>query len=572
MPSPIPALEVTKVALRLKYQIEQVVPNGTDEDEITKPFSRIITEKVVETAKKAGGEEHRGCVVFALLVVRRWFTEQAKLELWRSETHAVRATACEVIARIIIEGEEDEQYLIHDVLLQRYATVVGGNDTVTASVIETAVDFHALRVIASSGYQKCISLLWHGWLIQDDMDPSRFIEYEGKDNHSFWARFDPRRLRVPKYQNAMHLAFSVFYLALYTRAINTMNHKGDFDFVEFLLYLFTFGFIYDELMKVWKVGRRYITFWNVFNDTLYALLVVSLTYRIIAHGWPRDSPERAYYTAMSYKFLAFSAPFFWLRLLLFLESFQFFGVMLVVLKTMMQESLIFFALLAVVLMGFMQGFIGLHDVEDREPKSNLFYKVFNVVMSSTDYGSWDKLAPPFGRILYYIYTFIITVMLLKVLVAVYNEAYRAITGNAKNEYLALFSQKTMRFARAPAKDAYIPPFNLVKLALTPLQWFLSKRQWHGLHRCIMTVIYSPALLIIAFLESRQSHRGICNWVRVKVGDQKLQEWEEHADEVDFEADGWSELVEETKPNVVDDAAVLEIKKLRKEVQEFEKSS
>ncbi|KAJ9669856.1 Calcium channel yvc1 [Coniosporium apollinis] len=291
-----------------------------------------------------------------------------------------------------MRGEEDEQYLIHDVLLQRYATVVGGNDTVTASVIETAVDFHALRVIASSGYQKCISLLWHGWLIQDDMDPSRFIEYEGKDNHSFWARFDPRRLRVPKYQNAMHLAFSVFYLALYTRAINTMNHKGDFDFVEFLLYLFTFGFIYDELMKVWKVGRRYITFWNVFNDTLYALLVVSLTYRIIAHGWPRDSPERAYYTAMSYKFLAFSAPFFWLRLLLFLESFQFFGVMLVVLKTMMQESLIFFALLAVVLMGFMQGFIGLHDVEDREPKSNLFYKVFNVVMSSTDYGSWDKLA------------------------------------------------------------------------------------------------------------------------------------------------------------------------------------
>lgn len=112
-------------------------------------------------------------------------------------------------------------------------------------------------------------------------------------------------------------------------------------------------------------------------------------------------------------------------------------------------------------------------------------------------------------------------VLLKVLVAVYNEAYRAITGNAKNEYLALFSQKTMRFARAPAKDAYIPPFNLVKLVLTPLQWFLSKRQWHGLHRCIMTVIYSPALLIIAFLESRQSHRGICNWVRVKVGDQKV---------------------------------------------------
>lgn len=38
--------------------------------------------------------------------------------------------------------------------------------------------------------------------------------------------------------------------------------------------------------------------------------------------------------------------------------------------------------------------------------------------------------------------------------------------------------------------------------------------------------------------------------------------------MDFKADGWSELVEETKPNVVDDAAVLEIKKLRKEVKEL----
>ena len=34
-----------------------------EEDQVTKPHSRIITRKVVQAAKEAGGEEHRAVVV-----------------------------------------------------------------------------------------------------------------------------------------------------------------------------------------------------------------------------------------------------------------------------------------------------------------------------------------------------------------------------------------------------------------------------------------------------------------------------------------------------------------------------
>ena len=118
---------------------------------ITRAHSPIITPGVVETAKSAGGDKYKACVVFCLLVVKRWFRKQALRELWNQELHHVRAVACEVIAKHILEGEEDLGYLLQEVLLKRYSILVSGEETAPANVIERAVDLHALRVIGSSG-------------------------------------------------------------------------------------------------------------------------------------------------------------------------------------------------------------------------------------------------------------------------------------------------------------------------------------------------------------------------------------------------------------------------------------
>ena len=97
--SPYPAAEVTKVALRLKYQIEQVIPCEMEEFKVTKANSPVITRKVIRTAQEAGGENYKSCVVYCLLVCKRWFEGQASLELWDADLHNVRAVACEVLAK-----------------------------------------------------------------------------------------------------------------------------------------------------------------------------------------------------------------------------------------------------------------------------------------------------------------------------------------------------------------------------------------------------------------------------------------------------------------------------------------
>lgn len=95
----LPSKEVTKVALRLKYQIEQVIPCELEAAVITNPNSTVITKEVIQTAREAGGEEYRACVVYCLLVCLRWFKMQALVELWDSDLHDCRALACEVIAK-----------------------------------------------------------------------------------------------------------------------------------------------------------------------------------------------------------------------------------------------------------------------------------------------------------------------------------------------------------------------------------------------------------------------------------------------------------------------------------------
>lgn len=181
--------------------------------------------------------------------------------------------------------------------------------------------------------------LWKGWLAQDLNDPTHFCRYRNVANKSFWVHFDHDRIRAPKFQNAFQVLISFIYLILYTVAINSVNPKGDIDVVEGLLYLFTASFIADEATKFWKVGRFYLSFWNTFNLTLYSALVVSFSLRMVALAKPLDSHERQYWDHMSYNWLALTAPMFWARMLLYLDTIQFFGAMLVVLKVMMTESL-----------------------------------------------------------------------------------------------------------------------------------------------------------------------------------------------------------------------------------------
>jgi hypothetical protein len=190
----------------------------------------------------------------------------------------------------------------------------------------------------------------------------------------------------------------------------------------------------------------------------------------------------------------------------------------------------------------------------------------NAIMGSPEFDQWDRFAPPFGLILYYIYNFIIIVILLNVLIALYNSAYEDVTDNA----IALFSQKTLQFVRAPDENVFIAPFNLVELfcLILPFEWWMSDRQYARLNDYVMGVLYSPLLLVTAYLETKTARSVRFNRKRNEADDDTIEEWEQMADEFDIEGSGWGKKVLESAPNVTTDATMVELKELKEDMKEL----
>lgn len=509
--------QTLRVALNLKSLIDQVIPTVFPEKEITDSHSPVLNKNVVDLAYRAAGGvgdgkqgtssyKYRSCLVFALLKVTGWYWQQADYELSDNQLYSLRAVAAQTLASIIIEEAKDDEFLFLAVLCHRYLIHVCEEDSVPVSALELAVDMHSTIVIGSSGYQRCIKWLWRGWIVQSSEDPHSYVLYRGVSSSKIRTHFDPERIKTPAYQNTLEIIVSFLYLALYTFILNTNQvETTPIGIFEGTFYIFTLGTILDELVKLYHVGLNYIGFWNVFNDTMYGIITVAIGFRFASlsnHG-----PLKEHYDEMSFRILSCAAPLMWSRLLLYLDAQQFVGAMLVVIKTMMKESLLFFVLFGVVILGFLQGFLGLDASDGKsEATKKILVSLINAVIGEAGLKDVLKLVPPYASVLYYIYSFVLSVILMNILIALYSTAYASIVENATDEYFALVAQKTLRYIRAPDSNLYVPPFNLIEMIITPFSYFISERNYKIINHYIMLLIYSPMLVYITIDELSNARR------------------------------------------------------------------
>ena len=93
-------------------------------------------------------------------------------------------------------------------------------------------------------------------------------------------------------------------------------------------------------------------------------------------------------------------------------------------------------------------------------------------------------------------------------------------------------------------------------------------RYERLNNYVMGILYSPLLLLTAYIETKQAHVVKHNRRHGESDEDTVEEWEQMDDDVDFDAEGWSKKVEATRPNVETDAAVLEIRDVMTKVEEL----
>lgn len=516
--SPTPR-QTLRIALNLKFLIDQVIPIEYPLDLITVPKSRILNQQVLQAVYDAAGgsgdgkhgtssHKYRSVLVFALLKVCGWYWTLRNNEMSDFELYAARACAAQQLAKIVIEAEEDERYLFISMLCHRFSININSEDTEPESALELAVDMHSTIVIGSSGYQRCMDWLWNGHIIQSTRNPQSYVMYNASGDTRFTAHFNPDRIRTPMYQNFLEIFLSVIYLILFTVIINIDSENRTLNAFEILFYIFTASYIVDDAIKLYHIGPSFFSFSILFNELMYIIVALSFGLRVFAL-WVTKNESSIIYDRISYRVLSLAAPLMWTRLLLFLDAQPFIGVMIVVMKHMMRESAIFFFLIFFILVGFSQGFLGLDQLDGKRDATSLIFSVlFRTVLSGPDFDAFGKFSLPYTTIMYYAFTFLTVTILLNLLIALYSSAYSNVVDNANDEYLALVAQKTLKYIRAPDANVYVPPLNLFEIVFIdmPFQWNLSKESFRNVNRSVMTVIYFPFLIYIAIKETRDAKR------------------------------------------------------------------
>jgi len=98
---------------------------------------------------------------------------------------------------------------------------------------------------------------------------------------------------------------------------------------------------------------------------------------------------------------------------------------------------------------------------------------------------------------------------------------------------------------------------------------MPREYYARLNEVIMGIIYSPLLLIIATLETREARRIRWNRRQGEEDDDVVDEWEDAAEEVEFDLDDtWRQAVQDTTPDPNAENCTLEIIQLREQINEL----
>jgi hypothetical protein len=509
--------QALRVAINLKKMIDTIVPVPVSIEKVKAFDLGIPKEETIKALYGAAGgdgserisstKRYQACLIFCLLKVSGWYKTLAEAELANNELYSIRSLVAEMLASTLIDRETDDKYLFISMLCHRYSINLNDEDSEPENALELAVDTHSL-IISTSGYQRCIKWLWIGWIVQSKHDPSEYVLFNKKADSNFWTHFNPNRIQTPLYQNALEILVAIIFLILYTIVANVDFSLDSFNIFEIFLFLFTVGFALDEFLRFLHLGSSYIQFSSAFNDILYLILFISLTFRVGAIY--TEVPENGdIYNITSQRFIAVAAPFMWIRMFLFCDLYQFFGVIIVIINKMMKESIIFFFLLSVVIIGFLQAFIGLDQADGRRDLTYfIITNMLQTVLSGPDFSSIERFAYPYGSVLYYIYNFLVSVILLNILIALFSQAYAEVIDNANDEYLHQYATRVLKYIRAPDAKIFFPPFNLIEIFILdlPLSWWMNKKLFNHICDKIMLILYTPVLCIIANYESRQAKR------------------------------------------------------------------
>ncbi|KAJ7494620.1 receptor-activated Ca2+-permeable cation channel [Mycena galericulata] len=445
-------------------------------------------------------------VVYACLVVRAYFLEEAEDNLAYAGVMLSRATLCEILAMKLLSHFASNHIELVAVLTTTWSPLAGASSEVVEEVkqvlgsnanvndaqsaLEMAISTQAKQFISSPVSQRVVNDIYSGRIVfstaatrsmlADNYKPRGITIYDVSQS----PLLDHYRLRVPKY--GAILEFLNFACLLITFVLCLSNKDPErLTPWEVVFIVFAAAFVLEEYTASTEHGWIiYIAnIWNAFDTSFCFVFLCYIAMRIkgLAHGDLAAS-------TMAFEVLACGACILFPRLAFFAVSNN---VVVLSLRAMIAEFLFFMAIAAICFSGLLFTLWTLGKAQ--WPLKKIAWLMVQIWFGNTLLQLAQVLMTAFAALS--------NTLLLTILISILSNTVARIDANATQEHLFQFAISTIEGVKADALFSYQPPFNLLALAvLKPASWVVTPRTLHSLNVFLIKVTSWPILLVIGVYE------------------------------------------------------------------------
>ncbi|KAG0355583.1 hypothetical protein BC939DRAFT_444323 [Gamsiella multidivaricata] len=514
-PRSFPTAPVTPLLKEARYAIINALDTSLTRDELGSP--EIYLTLLLPIVRKYREERRETAAVYCFLLNRWQFLKDAESDLANARLSETRAHACEIVATKVLKAFSMRQLI--DVLTYDFSPMrrkesrlylphfEGDPSTEPMSALEVAISARAKRFLSNPLVQEIINQIWLGEIVffSNAIDNPQSCLNASQQEIRTVTVYDSRdikflrlsRLRVPRYKTTFQMASFSAFIFVYT--LVTFAKETEFTVMELIMDIFALSFTLDEFFQLKDSGPSFYfeTVWNLFDVPIYIIFLVFMSLRISTFF--TGSIEMSNF---AYDFLACNAILLWPRLFAALDHYRFFGTMLVVLRQMLIDSMLFLALSFIFYVGFLQAFYGLHD--NKKSYGEIAWLLLQVFFGSAFLGFEEaaELSELFGAPLMVLFVAISVLMLYTLLISIFSQTFSEVSANAKEEFMFLFSVKVMEEVKSDALYEFQPPFNILAgIAVWPCSLIYPPETVGKVSRVLLRVFYFPELVFIWLFET-----------------------------------------------------------------------
>ncbi|KAK0487093.1 receptor-activated Ca2+-permeable cation channel [Armillaria novae-zelandiae] len=456
-------------------------------------------------------------VVYACLVVRSYFLNEAEEDLAYSGLMQSRAMFCEILAIKLLNNFANNYIPLVAVLtttwnplagaptdvIDQVRQVLGGDDddlNSPQSALEMAISTESKHFLSCPVSQKVVNDIYSGRVIfstaahrsvlADNYKPRAIEVYDCRK-----APFlDHYRLRVPRYGTI--LEFLNFAVLLCT-FILCLTYQ-DLDVVtgwEIVFGVCAAAFVLEEYTAATEHGWSiYIAnTWNAFDFSFILIFLIYLGLRI--RGISQGNPD---YSDTAFDVLACGACILIPRLAFFAVSNN---VVVLSLREMISQFVFFIGIAAICFSGLLFTLWRLGNGTWTVKK--IAWLMVQIWFGNTylSFGQAESFHPLFGPILMTSFAALSNTLLLTILISILSNTVARIDANATQEYLFQYAISTIEGVQSDALFSYQPPFNILAFViLKPASWILTPRALHTTNVFLTRLTSFPILIVIGVYE------------------------------------------------------------------------